>query len=48
MASPRLPKVSDVVAAVNRIAPPHLAESWDNVGLQIASRLGRGRYLRRT
>lgn len=27
------PKVSDVLAAVHRIAPPRLAESWDNVGL---------------
>ncbi|MCC5874812.1 MAG: Nif3-like dinuclear metal center hexameric protein [Candidatus Sumerlaeia bacterium] len=27
-------KVSDLVAAVHRIAPPQLAESWDNVGLQ--------------
>lgn len=27
------PRVSDVLAAVHRIAPPRLAESWDNVGL---------------
>lgn len=29
------PCVSDLLGAVNRIAPPVLAESWDNVGLQI-------------
>ena len=27
--------VADVMAALDRIAPPHLAEEWDNVGLQI-------------
>lgn len=32
--SSKLPRVSDLVAAVHRIAPPQLAESWDNVGLQ--------------
>lgn len=34
MAKKSPPKVSDVVGAVHRIAPPQLAESWDNVGLQ--------------
>lgn len=29
------PTVSDVLRAVHRLAPPHLAESWDNVGLQV-------------
>ncbi|MCC6546429.1 Nif3-like dinuclear metal center hexameric protein [Candidatus Sumerlaeota bacterium] len=29
------PKVSDVLRVVHQIAPPHLAESYDNVGLQI-------------
>lgn len=27
--------VSDLVRAVSRLAPPELAESWDNVGLQV-------------
>ena len=27
--------VSDVVDAMERIAPPHLAEEWDNCGLQV-------------
>ena len=27
--------VRDVIQAVSEIAPPRLAESWDNVGLQI-------------
>lgn len=33
--SAKHPLVRDVVAAVHRIAPPELAESWDNVGLQL-------------
>lgn len=33
--STRAPKVSDVLRVVHEIAPPHLAESYDNVGLQI-------------
>ncbi|MGF1572095.1 MAG: Nif3-like dinuclear metal center hexameric protein [Sumerlaeia bacterium] len=31
------PTVSDVLGAVNRIAPPVLAESWDQIGLQIGN-----------
>jgi dinuclear metal center YbgI/SA1388 family protein len=30
-----VPKVKDIVHAVEKIAPPHLAENWDNCGLQI-------------
>jgi dinuclear metal center YbgI/SA1388 family protein len=26
--------VDQIIAVLNRLAPPHLAESWDNVGLQ--------------
>ncbi|MEZ6233854.1 MAG: Nif3-like dinuclear metal center hexameric protein [Phycisphaerales bacterium] len=32
------PTVADLVAAVERIAPPHLAESWDRVGLHVGQR----------
>ncbi|CAN5220733.1 Nif3-like dinuclear metal center hexameric protein [soil metagenome] len=34
MKKPAAPLVSDILRAVHEIAPPHLAESWDNVGLQ--------------
>lgn len=30
--------VSDVIAMMETLAPPHLAEEWDNVGLQIGSK----------
>ena len=29
------PRVSDIVGITGKIAPSHLAESWDNVGLQL-------------
>jgi len=29
------PRVSDIVGITSKIAPSHLAESWDNVGLQL-------------
>jgi len=28
-------KLSDIVGIINKIAPPVLAEDWDNVGLQV-------------
>ncbi|PKN16135.1 MAG: Nif3-like dinuclear metal center hexameric protein, partial [Deltaproteobacteria bacterium HGW-Deltaproteobacteria-23] len=28
-------KLSDIVGIINKIAPPALAEDWDNVGLQV-------------
>lgn len=28
-------KLSDIVGIINKIAPPQLAEEWDNVGLQV-------------
>ena len=28
-------KLSDIIGIINKIAPPHLAEEWDNVGLQV-------------
>ncbi len=28
-------KLSDIVGIINKIAPPYLAEEWDNVGLQV-------------
>lgn len=28
-------KLSDIVGIINKIAPPSLAETWDNVGLQV-------------
>jgi dinuclear metal center YbgI/SA1388 family protein len=31
--------VEDIMAAVEVVAPSHLAEDWDNVGLQLGSRL---------
>jgi len=30
-----MPKVSDIVGIINKIAPPALAEEWDNVGLML-------------
>ncbi|AJE04783.1 Nif3-like dinuclear metal center hexameric protein [Geobacter pickeringii] len=30
-----VPKVSDILGIINKIAPPHLAEEWDNVGLMV-------------
>ncbi len=33
--SGKVPKVRDVVAVMHEIAPPELAEDWDNVGLQL-------------
>lgn len=29
------PRVSDIAGIINKIAPPGLAEEWDNVGLQV-------------
>ena len=37
-------KLSDIVGIINKIAPPALAEEWDNVGLQVgdpANEIGR-------
>lgn len=31
----KTPKTSDIAGIINKIAPPALAETWDNVGLQI-------------
>lgn len=31
-------KVQDVIDSIERLAPPHLAESWDNVGLMVGRR----------
>lgn len=31
-------KIADLIAAMERIAPPELAEPWDNVGLHMGSR----------
>ena len=31
----KIPKVADIVGIINKIAPPELAEAWDNPGLQI-------------
>ncbi|HZV83304.1 MAG TPA: Nif3-like dinuclear metal center hexameric protein, partial [Geobacteraceae bacterium] len=28
-------KLSDLIGIINKIAPPALAEEWDNVGLQV-------------
>lgn len=35
MAEKNTARVADIVGLINRIAPPHLAEDWDNVGLQV-------------
>ena len=35
------PRVSDIVGMTSKIAPGHLAESWDNVGLQLGDPVGR-------
>jgi len=32
------PTVSDIIRLMEQIAPPHLAESWDNCGLQVGRR----------
>ncbi len=34
-------EVGDIVALVEELAPPHLAEDWDNAGLQVGSRRAR-------
>jgi dinuclear metal center YbgI/SA1388 family protein len=31
----RLPTIADLLKVLHTAAPPHLAESWDNVGLQV-------------
>jgi dinuclear metal center YbgI/SA1388 family protein len=31
----KIPKTADIVGIINKIAPPTLAEAWDNPGLQI-------------
>ncbi|NTW99556.1 MAG: Nif3-like dinuclear metal center hexameric protein [Geobacteraceae bacterium] len=31
----KIPKTADIVGIINKIAPPALAEAWDNTGLQI-------------
>ena len=31
----KTPKVADIIGIINKIAPPELAEAWDNPGLQI-------------
>ena len=31
----KMPKVADIVGIINKIAPPALAETWDNPGLQV-------------
>lgn len=35
MAEKKNVRLADVVGLINQISPPHLAEEWDNVGLQI-------------
>ena len=30
-------KTPEIISAIEKIAPPHLAASWDNCGLQVAS-----------
>ncbi len=35
MTEKKIARLADVVGLINRISPPHLAEDWDNVGLQI-------------
>lgn len=34
-------EVGDIVALLEELAPPHLAEDWDNAGLQVGSRRAR-------
>ncbi|KAA0892207.1 Nif3-like dinuclear metal center hexameric protein [Oryzomonas rubra] len=33
----KTPKLSDILGIINKIAPPGLAESWDNSGLQVGN-----------
>lgn len=40
---PPVARVRDVIAAVERLAPPSLAEGWDNCGLQIGDPAARAR-----
>ncbi|MFO7765297.1 MAG: Nif3-like dinuclear metal center hexameric protein [Pelovirga sp.] len=35
MAEEKNARLADVIGLINRISPPHLAEDWDNVGLQV-------------
>jgi GTP cyclohydrolase I len=38
--------VADIIGTMERLAPPHLAESWDNCGLHIGSRAWRVHRIR--
>lgn len=38
MAKKKHPTVGDLTEALDQIAPPHLAQSWDNVGLLVGDR----------
>ena len=33
-----MPILKEVIEVLERLAPPYLAESWDNVGLMLGSR----------
>jgi dinuclear metal center YbgI/SA1388 family protein len=35
-----VPKISDIICVLNDIAPPSLAEEWDNIGLQLGDPTG--------
>jgi dinuclear metal center YbgI/SA1388 family protein len=36
----KIPKVTDIAGIINKIAPPALAEAWDNPGLQVGDPAG--------
>ena len=35
-----VPKISDIICVLNDLAPPSLAEEWDNIGLQLGDPTG--------
>ena len=35
-----VPKISDIIRVLNDLAPPSLAEEWDNIGLQLGDPTG--------
>ena len=35
-----VPKILDIIRVLNDIAPPSLAEEWDNIGLQLGDPTG--------
>ena len=35
-----MPKIKEIISVLEKLAPPHLAESWDHIGLMVGDPLG--------